>query len=122
MHELGDRAPGLQGRLYGPIGLDIGASTPEGIALAKKHGVWLDMDVYASFSSQIDAIRARGPGVPSLTVPLLHLVIAHSELVCTLWQNASVGGGAAQLKEVQARHADAVARVRALIARILRSD
>ena len=34
MHELGERAQRLHGRLYGPIGLDIGAATPEGIALA----------------------------------------------------------------------------------------
>ena len=83
---------------------------------------WVDMDLYASFSGQIDAIRARGPAIPTLMVPLLQLVIAHSELVCTLWQNASVGGGAAQLKEAQARHADAIAQLRTTITGMLRSD
>jgi len=83
---------------------------------------WLDMEVYSEFSRQIDAIRTRGPSVPSLTVPLLHLVIAHSELVCTLWQNASVGGGAARLKEVEERHAQAIEALRASIARMLRND
>jgi xanthine/CO dehydrogenase XdhC/CoxF family maturation factor len=50
MHELGDRARGLQGRLYGPIGLDIGASTPEGIALA--------------IVAEILAVRTGRPGGP----------------------------------------------------------
>ncbi|HET7088003.1 MAG TPA: XdhC family protein, partial [Anaerolineae bacterium] len=34
MQELGLKAHALAGRLYGPIGLDIGAKTPETIALA----------------------------------------------------------------------------------------
>lgn len=34
MSEIGDKAAALSGRLRGPIGLDLGASTPETIALA----------------------------------------------------------------------------------------
>jgi xanthine dehydrogenase accessory factor len=34
LNDIGERAYGLKPRLYGPIGLDIGANTPETIALA----------------------------------------------------------------------------------------
>jgi xanthine/CO dehydrogenase XdhC/CoxF family maturation factor len=56
MHALGDCAQRLHGRLYGPIGLDIGASTPEGIALA--------------IVAEIQAVRAGRSGVSfSKTAP-----------------------------------------------------
>jgi len=34
LEEIGDAARGIEARLHAPIGLDIGATTPEGIALA----------------------------------------------------------------------------------------
>lgn len=56
MHELGERADRLRGRLYGPVGLDIGASTPEGIALA--------------IVAEIQAVRAGRSGLSfSKTAP-----------------------------------------------------
>jgi xanthine/CO dehydrogenase XdhC/CoxF family maturation factor len=48
MQELGPDAQGLQGRLHGPIGLDIGAKSPETIALA--------------IVSEIQAVLAGRPG------------------------------------------------------------
>jgi xanthine/CO dehydrogenase XdhC/CoxF family maturation factor len=48
MQELGFLSQRLQGRLYGPIGLDIGAKTPETIALA--------------IVSEIQAVLAGRPG------------------------------------------------------------
>jgi xanthine dehydrogenase accessory factor len=50
MQELGDKSHGLEGRLHGPIGLDIGAKTPETIALA--------------IVSEIQAVLANRPGGP----------------------------------------------------------
>jgi xanthine dehydrogenase accessory factor len=48
MSELGDKAGGLAGRLYGPVGLDIGARSPETIALA--------------IVSEIQAVLSARPG------------------------------------------------------------
>jgi xanthine/CO dehydrogenase XdhC/CoxF family maturation factor len=48
MQEIGARSQGLAGRLHGPIGLDIGARTPETIALA--------------IVSEIQAVLAGRPG------------------------------------------------------------
>jgi xanthine dehydrogenase accessory factor len=49
IHELGSNARALEGRLFGPVGLDIGATTPEAIALA--------------IVAEIQAVRAgRGGG------------------------------------------------------------
>ncbi len=50
MQELGDKSRGLDGRLHGPIGLDIGAKTPEAIALA--------------IVAEIQAVLAGRPGGP----------------------------------------------------------
>lgn len=60
LHEIGDKAARLSGRLYGPIGLDIGARSPEGIALAivaEIHAVMAGRDG-GSFSKV-------APGLPS---------------------------------------------------------
>jgi xanthine/CO dehydrogenase XdhC/CoxF family maturation factor len=50
MQELGEKSRGLDGRLHGPIGLDIGAKTPETIALA--------------IVSEIQAVLTGRPGGP----------------------------------------------------------
>ena len=50
MQEIGDSSQRLRGRLHGPIGLDIGAKTPETIALA--------------IVSEIQAVLSGRPGGP----------------------------------------------------------
>ena len=74
---------------------------------------WFDMDLYADFRKQLEAIRQYAMTVPALTVYSLQLAIAHFELVSTLWQDASVGVSAARLEEVKMRHAMAVEAMRA---------
>ena len=74
---------------------------------------WFDMDLYADFRKQLEAIRQHAMTVPALTVCSLQLAIAHFELVSTLWQDASVGVSAARLEEVKMRHAIAVEAMRA---------
>lgn len=91
-------------------------------AAARLVETWLDMDLYADFSKQVDAIRAHGVSTPALTVLSLQLVIAHSELVSTMWQNASVGVGEERMREVQQRHALAIAALRTVAVRMLRND
>lgn len=83
---------------------------------------WLDMEVYSDFSRKVDAIRDHGAAVPALTVLSLQLVIAHSELVSTLWQNASVGVSTEGMRDVQDRHTAAVEALRASATRLLRND
>ena len=74
---------------------------------------WFDMDLYADFRKQLEAIRQYAMTVPALTVYSLQLAMAHFELVSTLWQDASVGVSAARLEEVKMRHAIAVEAMRA---------
>jgi hypothetical protein len=70
----------------------------------------------------VDAIREHGASVPVLTVLSLQLVIAHSELVCTMWQNSSVGVSPVKMQEVKARHTDSIHALAAAASKLLRSD
>lgn len=83
---------------------------------------WFDMHAYADFARQIDAIREHGVSAPELTVLSLQLVIAHSELVSTLWQDSCVRVNASRMQEVRERHSIAINALRAAAARPLRVE
>jgi xanthine/CO dehydrogenase XdhC/CoxF family maturation factor len=57
-HELGPAGEGLRERLHGPVGIDIGAVTPEGIALA------IVSQVHAWLAEQPVASQQRATGEP----------------------------------------------------------
>lgn len=92
------------------------------VASARLVESWLDMAAYTEFNRQIEPIREHGVTIPALTVLSLQLVIAHSELVSTMWQQSSVGVSAARLRDVMARHTVAVNALRVAAARLLRND
>lgn len=83
---------------------------------------WLDMELCAEFGQLMVAIREHGIAVPVLTVPSLQLVIAHSELVCTMRQNSSVGVSPIKVEEVKARHTASIRALAAAAVKLLRND
>lgn len=47
---------------------------------------WLDMELYAGVSERVEEIRRYAAALPQLSVPWVELLIAHAELVHTLWR------------------------------------
>lgn len=91
------------------------------LASARLVEAWPDPHLYADVTQQIEEIREHGVSNPVLTVLSLQLVIAHSELVSALWQNASEPVAALALQEVRQRHAIALEALRVAAARVLRA-
>jgi hypothetical protein len=50
---------------------------------------WPDMDLYHSASASMDELRMYSAALPQLAVPYVSLLIAHAELVHTLWKNSN---------------------------------
>jgi CDP-diacylglycerol pyrophosphatase len=48
---------------------------------------WLDMDLYQAVSEEIDEIQRFSVAIPGVSVAAAALLIAHSELVYTLWRS-----------------------------------
>lgn len=48
---------------------------------------WLDMDIYNTVSEEVETLRLYCTAVPPLSIPWVTLLIAHSDMVHTLWRN-----------------------------------
>lgn len=84
---------------------------------------WLDMDLYRSVSDQIEQIRMYSTALPRLSVSWVELLIAHAELVHSLWRLRFREDAAEQsrLNEVRARHEACVATLKARCLRLVAS-
>src|SRR5438552_3179987 len=58
----------------------------EGSAAAMVAG-WMDMQLYRTCGKEIEEIRRYAAALPQLSVAWVELLIAHAELVQTLWRN-----------------------------------
>ena len=65
---------------------------------------WLDMDTYRIVSSEIDEIQLYSSSLPTLAVPAVALLIAHSELVFSLWRGAGAVLENAAVQDCLLRH------------------
>jgi hypothetical protein len=82
---------------------------------------WLDMELYSQVSDEIEQIRVFAAALPQLSVPWVELLIAHAELVHSLWRLRfrEQEIDRAMLEEVRTRHAACVALLRARCLRLL---
>jgi hypothetical protein len=68
---------------------------------------WLDMELYQRVSEQVEQIRMYCALLPQLSVQWVELLIAHAELVHSLWRLRfqEVAADRTQLQELRERHA-----------------
>jgi hypothetical protein len=82
---------------------------------------WLDMDLYGKVSDEIEEIRRYSAALPQLSVPWVELLIAHGELVHSLWRLRfqEVESDRERLAEVRDRHTACVRSLKARCVRML---
>ena len=82
---------------------------------------WLDMDLYHQVSAQVERIRMYSAALPALSVHWVELLIAHAELVHSLWRLRfqEVEADRARLQQVRERHARCIASLRMRCLRLL---
>ena len=72
---------------------------------ARLVATWLDLELYHTVSDEIDEILRYSASQPRLSVPAAALLIAHSELVYSLWRGTDS-------TQVQQDHAAYIASLR----------
>lgn len=89
--------------------------------MARLVGTWLDVDLYHAVTGHVDRIRFFATALPQASLAWVELLIAHSELVHSLWRlrldEQGEGGGTPQA--VLSRHAACVAAMKACCLRLL---
>jgi hypothetical protein len=83
---------------------------------------WLDMDCYQTVSADIDEIQLYSSSLPQIAVQAVALLIAHSELIFSLWRHRDSSAQPGELEDCQRRHRACVADLRRSCLRFLRSD
>jgi hypothetical protein len=73
---------------------------------------WLDMDLYAQVGREVDEMRLHCASLPQLSVPWVHLLISHTELIHCLWKCSPAGEPSPLLVECRGKHATAIRDLR----------
>lgn len=81
---------------------------------------WLDMDLYALVSAEIDELKLCCSTLPNLTVPWVSLLISHAELVHCLWRSTQpLPPGRDEVERCLAEHLECVRWLHAHAERIV---
>ena len=82
---------------------------------------WPDLETYRCVSATIEQIRLYCGAIPDVRVQWVELLIAHAELVHSLWRLDHGNRAAAELSlvAVRERHADCISATRARCNRVL---
>lgn len=80
---------------------------------------WLDMDLYALVSAEIDDLKLCCSSLPNLSVPWVSLLISHAELVHCLWRSSQpLPPGPGEVERRLAEHLECVRWLHARAERI----
>ncbi|MDB5897789.1 MAG: hypothetical protein JWP41_1391 [Ramlibacter sp.] len=80
--------------------------------VAKLSAIRFDPTLYAQVTRDIDSMRLYCASLPILSVPWVHLLISHTELVHSLFKCANAGKVLPQVEKCRAAHLSAVRSLR----------